>query len=183
MSQKGSGSDRDSMLHRLSGEPGRSVQDRIRHHGSRLLLLGLLAAFVAIAFPPADGMDVQRYTLDMVAPEDVIAQIAFSVPKTATELERDRRSAMEAVPPTLDFRPEVADSVAARLGRFFTAIDTAASLGDTIRVRSILRERQITPTPEQLRYLLDPAERAVFRGAARRAAAELLSQGVVDAAR
>lgn len=183
MSQKGSGGNRDSMLHRLSGDPGRSLQDRVRHHGSRLLLLGLLAAFVAVAFPPADGMDVQRYTLDMVAPEDVIAQIPFSVPKNATELERDRRSAMEAVPPTLDFRPEVGDSVAARIARFFTAVDSTASEGDTIRVRTILMERQITPTPEQLGYLLDPQQRAVLRSAALRAATEILSQGVVDASR
>jgi cyclic-di-AMP phosphodiesterase PgpH len=180
---KGSGPDRDSMLHRLSGDPGRSIEDRIRHHGSRLLLLGGLAAFVAVAFPPADGMDVERYTLDMVAPEDVIAQIPFSVPKNATELERDRRSAMEAVPPTFDFRPDVADSVAARFERFFADVDSAATAADTVRLRNILGARQITPTPEQLRYLLDPVDREAFRTAAVRAASEILSQGVVDASR
>lgn len=183
MTPKGSGPDRDSMLLRLSGDPGRSIENRIRHHGSRLLLLGGLAAFVAVAFPPADGLDVERYTLDMVAPEDVIAQIPFSVPKNATELERDRRSAMEAVPPTLDFRPDVADSVAARLSRFFANVDSAASAADTVRLRNILGARQITPTPDQLRYLLAPDDRAAFEAAAVRAANELLSQGVVDASR
>ncbi|MEX2465732.1 MAG: HDIG domain-containing metalloprotein [Gemmatimonadota bacterium] len=183
MTAQGAGPDRDSMLHRLSGDPGRSLEARLRHHGSRLLLVGVLAAFVAVAFPPSDTMDVQRYSIDMVAPEDVIAQIPFSVPKNATELERDRRSAMESVPPTLDFRPEVADSVADRLEHFFEAVDSAVADGDTVRVRRSLEERGITPTEAQLRYLLDPQDRATFRSAATRAARELLSQGVVDASR
>jgi putative nucleotidyltransferase with HDIG domain len=145
--------------------------------------LAVLAALIALAFPPASGMDVQPYALDMVAPEDVIAQLEFDVPKTSAELERDRAIAMEAVPPTFDFRPETGDSVASRLDGFFAAVDTAATAADTAGVREILRERQIAPTPGQLRYLLDPASRRTFRTVAVRAAREILPRGVADATR
>jgi putative nucleotidyltransferase with HDIG domain len=171
------------MLHRLSGDPGATLGGRVRHHGARLLLLGALAAFVAFAFPPATTMEVRVYEEGMVATEDLIAEIAFDVPKTAAELERDRRSAMESVPPTFDLRPEVADTVAAQLTRFFDAVDAAASTSDTPALRQILRTRQIEPTPGQLQYLLQPSTRASFRSAALRAAREILPVGVADANR
>lgn len=171
------------MLHRLSGEPGQSLGSRVRHHGSRLLLLALLATFVALAFPPQGNLEVQRYAVDQVAQADVIAQVPFSVPKNASELERDRRSAMDAVPATFAFRPEVADSVADRLGRFFDQIDRAAAEQDTAGIRETLISRQIVPTPEQLRILLTPAARSALRSAAVRSATDLLSQGVADASR
>jgi len=171
------------MLRRLSGEPGRSLGGRVRHHGSRFVLLALLATFVALSFPPQSTLDVRRYAVDMVAQEDVIAQVPFSVPKNAAELERDRRSAMDAVPTTFDFRPEVADSVAARLGRFFDQVDRAAAEQDTAGMSETLRARQITPTAEQLRILLTPGSRAALRSAALRSATEILSQGVADASR
>lgn len=171
------------MLHRLSGDPGSSLGGRLRHHGSRVLLVVALAAFVAVAFPPAGSMDVQRYELGMVAPEDVIADIPFNVPKNATELERDRRSAIEAVPPTFDFMPEVADTVATELRRFFAQIDSAVVAGDTTGVREVLEERQISPTRQQLEYLLDDGTRDVLRSVAVRAATEILPQGVADASR
>ncbi len=183
MSKQGRGGARESVLHRLSGDPGVTLGGRVRHHGARLLLLGALAAFVAFAFPPDSSMEVRVYQEGMVANEDVIAEIAFDVPKTAAELERDRRGAMESVPPTFDLRPDVADSVAAELTRFFDAVDTAASAADTAAVREILRTRQIAPTPAQLRYLLDPATRASFRSAALRSAREILPAGVADASR
>ncbi len=90
---------------------------------------------------------------------------------------------MESVPPTFDFRPEVADSVTAELTRFFDAVDTAANVADTAAVRQILRTRQIAPTPAQLRHLLDGTTRASFRSAALRAAGEILPSGVADASR
>ncbi|MDZ7780122.1 MAG: HDIG domain-containing protein [Gemmatimonadota bacterium] len=183
MSSRGKSRERESVLHRLSGDPGSSLGGRVRHHGSRVLLVVLLAAFVALAFPPVNGMDVERYTLGMVAPEDVIADVPFDVPKTATELERDRRSAMEAVPPTFDFTPDLADTVATRMRDFFSQIDGAAVAGDTSRVREILEERQISPTARQLQYLLDEDTRDTFRSAAVRAATEILPQGVADASR
>ena len=123
-----------SVLYRLSGEPGSSLGERVRHHGARLGLLVVLSALLTVFFPPAGGTDVAPYAVGMVAPEDVIAEIPFSVPKAPEELERERRNAAEAVPRTFDERAAVGDSVAARLGRFFDALDSAATAGDTLQV-------------------------------------------------
>jgi cyclic-di-AMP phosphodiesterase PgpH len=128
---------------------------------------------VNVAIPPEGG----------IAPEDVTAEIAFSVPKTPAELERDQRLAMEAVPPTFVYRPATADSVSARLGRFFDQLDAAAERGDTLGVGENLRRTRIAATPSQMRYVLHDGTRAAFRAAAMRAAREILPRGVIDPAR
>jgi hypothetical protein len=171
------------MLHRLSGEPGRSVGERVRHHGARILLLVALAAFLTVWFPPAPMVSRAVPPEGGIATEDVTAEIAFSIPKTAAELERDRRLATEAVPPTFDYRPAAADTVAARLGRFFDALDAAAESGDSIQVGQMLRRNRIAATPSQMRYVLADETRAAFRRVALRAATEILPRGVVDPAR
>ena len=134
MSRRSEERSRGSVLQGLSGEPGASTPERLRHHGARLLLLVALAALVTALFPPTEGMRVTPYEEGMVAPEDVIAQIPFSVPKTGAELERERREAAEAVPRTFDERVAAADSVAARLGRFFDRVDSAVAAGDTLAI-------------------------------------------------
>ncbi|NIY11873.1 MAG: hypothetical protein GWN02_28005, partial [Gemmatimonadetes bacterium] len=66
-------------LYRLSGEPGSDPGARIRHHGARVALVAGLSLMVAILFPPAETTDVTPYAVGMVSPEDVIAEIPFSV--------------------------------------------------------------------------------------------------------
>ena len=90
-----------SVLGNLSRQPGVSTVERFRYHGARAALPIALALFVTFLFPPTEGTNVTRYDIGVVAPADVIAEIEFAVPKTATELERDRRAAAEAVPRTL----------------------------------------------------------------------------------
>ena len=182
MSQR-PGGENASMLHRLSGKPGVSWAERIRHHGARILLLVLLAVGLTALFPPMRTSNVPVSPESGIAPEDVTAEIAFSVPKTPAELERDQRLAMEAVPPTFEHRPVVADSVAARLGRFFDSLDAAAGSGDTVRVGETLRRNRIAATPSQMRYVLDGQTRAAFRRAALGAVSDILPSGVVDPAR
>ena len=167
----------------LSGESGASWTDRARYHGARALLLVALAAMITLFFPPADGTTVETYAVGMVAPEDVIAQIPFSVPKTATELERDRQAAIDAVPPTFRYREEATDSVAGKLRSFFGRLDSAASAGDTLRLRETLQDTRISATPSQLSYLVDGNSRMALRRAAEQAASELLPRGIVDPAR
>lgn len=171
-----------SVLYRLSGDPGGSLGDRVGHHGARLMLMVALSVMVTLFFPPQEGMNVTPYQVGMVAPEDVIAQLPFSVPKTAAELERDRREASEAVPRTFDERPAAGDSVAARLGRFFDRLDSAATRGDTLAVGRILQGSQITVQPSQMEYLLDQRRRASLRTAATTAAREIIPRGMADPA-
>jgi putative nucleotidyltransferase with HDIG domain len=137
---------------------------------------------ITIFFPPGEGLNVAPYSVGMVAPEDVISQIPFSVPKTAAELERDRAEAAEAVPPTFDERPTAGDSVSARLGRFFERIDSAARAGDTLAVGRLLQQNRITFNPQQMQYVLDPSRRAALRTAAQAAAQEIIPRGMADPA-
>jgi putative nucleotidyltransferase with HDIG domain len=173
---------RGAVLRRLSGDPGVSPGDRFRHHGARILLVVLLAVLVTMLFPPVESMRVTPYREGMVAPEDVIAEIPFSVPKSGGELERERREAAEAVPPTFDERVAAGDSVAERLGRFFDRLDGAVSAGDTLAIGGILQESRVTAQPSQVQYILDDAQRAALRTAARTAAREIIPRGMLDPA-
>jgi len=177
------GSEGSSVSRRAQIEPVSSWPERIRYHGSRILLLVGLATLITVLFPPTEGLNVQVPEEGEVAQETVTAEIGFSVPKTPAELERDRRLAMETVPPTFRYRASAADSVAARLGRFFGGLDSLATAGDTLGLADRLRASQINATPQQMGYLLDGATRQMFRTAAIRAAREVIPRGVVDPAR
>lgn len=171
-----------SVLYRLSGDPGPSLGERISHHGARVALLLALSAMITVFFPPMEGMSVTPYSLGMVAPEDVIAEVPFSVPKTPAALERDRRLAIEAVPRTFDERPAAGDSVAARLGRFFDRLDSAAVAGDTLEIGRILQSNRIDATPSQMAYVVDDGRRAALRTAGQTSAREIIPRGMADPA-
>ena len=182
MSRRGDERGRQSMLGRLSGVPGSSTGERLRHHGARLLLLFGMAVLVTVLFPPVESMRVTPYAEGMVAPQDVIARIPFSVPKTAATLERERSEAAEAVPRTFDERVAAGDSVAARVGRFFDRLDNAAAAGDTLAMRRILQESRVTAQPSQMEYILDDERRTALRTAAQTAALEIIPRGMLDPA-
>jgi putative nucleotidyltransferase with HDIG domain len=177
------GSEGSSVSRRSQAEPVSSWPERIRYHGSRILLLVGLATLITVLFPPTEGRNVQVPEEGEVAQETVTADIGFSVPKTPAELERDRRLAMETVPPTFRYRAAAGDSVATRLGRFFDGLDSLATAGDTLGLADRLRASRVNATPQQMGYLLDRATRQMFRTAAIRAAREVIPRGVVDPAR
>lgn len=160
-----------------------TVGERARYHGARLILLVALAAFLTALFPPTRAVDLRVPEEGSIAGEDVVAQVTFSIPKTPIELERERRLAMEAVPPTFEFRATAADTVAARLARFFDALDAAAARGDTVALGEVLRRSRIAVTPSQLRYVIDDETRGLLRRTAARAAREIVPRGIVDPAR
>ena len=93
-----------SMFFGLSGEPGDSKGQRFLHHGSRVLLLITLSILVTALFPPSTGNEPRPFEDWSVAPDDVIAEIAFSVPKSPSELEDETQLAREVVPPTFDLQ-------------------------------------------------------------------------------
>ena len=85
------------MLEPLSGPPKDLWSDRRVYHGSRLIVLLVVAAVVTGLFPPAERMEVDRYQAGDVATEDVFARVPFQVPKTPADLEDDRAEARSAV--------------------------------------------------------------------------------------
>ena len=153
-----------SVLRRLSGEPGVSWSERIPHHGARVLLVVVLAGLLTSFFLPAEGPVVQPYESWDVAPEDVIAEFPFDVPKTPAELEAERNSVRDGVPPTFDFVPEFADTMRAELERFFDQLDSAVAADDRTRVQSILEGSRITTTAAQVvDFIGDSTLRHEFR--------------------
>ena len=129
--------------------PGPPSGARIAHHGARLALLLGLATLITALFPPTARLAVGRYEVGMVAPEDVIARIPFSVPKSAEEMAADKKLTMESVPPTFDYVADAADTMATRLRAFFDRIDSAASAGDRSGVEQALREARSSPRPRR----------------------------------
>jgi putative nucleotidyltransferase with HDIG domain len=182
VSSRPEGRGSDSVLYRLSGDPGASVGEQILHHGARIGLLVALAVMVTASFPPAEVSSVGPVADEAVASEDVIAQIPFEVPKSAAELEEDRQEAAALVPPTFTERPAVGDTVAARLGRFFDRLATAAEEGDTARVARILEENRISANLAQMEFVLDETRRNALRTAAQTAAREIIPLGMADPA-
>jgi hypothetical protein len=155
----------------------------VLHHGVRVILLGGLALLTTLLFPPAPAVQVAPYEVGMVADEEIQARVDFDVDLSPAELEEARAEARGSVPPTFNVRPEAADTMAARLGRFFDRLDAAAETGEPrARIGEVLRSASVEPTPSQVELLTDPEIRAILRRAALRAAREILPTGVADAA-
>jgi putative nucleotidyltransferase with HDIG domain len=170
-----------SVLKGLSGEPGRALGERAVHHGARVLLLLALATLITLLFLPAAGLRMTRYSEGMVAPEDVIAKVPFSVPKSAAELARDRNLAMQSVPPTFDYVAGAADTMTARLRGFFDRVDSAAAHGQRSAVESVLQKASVVATPSQVDALMNPQTRQLLQRAALTATSEFIPRGVADA--
>ncbi len=162
------------------GGPERTFGQRLAHHGARIGLLVLVAAVITVLFPPTAGMSVGRYRVGMVAPQDVIARVPFSVPKTPDELKRDKALAMQSVPPTFNYVPQAADTMEAHLRRFFDSVDSAAATGDKKQLQQVLEASSILATPSQVERLMNPETRHTVRRTALRAAAEIIPRGVLD---
>ena len=149
------------------------------HHGLRLLLLLVLAAMTTALFPPDSRLRMEQYSEGMIAESDVLAEVQFTVPVGPDELERARREARQAVPPTLEYHPEAADSTEAALEAFFGRLELNRTRGPEA-VGQVLTERSIAATPEQLQLLIDDEAFPEVREAALRATREILSVGVAD---
>jgi putative nucleotidyltransferase with HDIG domain len=150
------------------------------HHGARLLLLLLVAAVITALFPPQVLDPVARFEEGEVARDSIVARISFSVPKTPEQIARERAEVSAGVPPTFDRRPEASDTMAARLGRFFSELDSLARLEQTRPMIEFLEERSISPTPAQIGLLRDTAALQALRDGAVMAAREILPTGVGD---
>lgn len=155
--------------------------DRVVYHGSRVGLLLGVAVVITALFPRAGvGPSVAPYSVGSVATTDVIAGVAFDVPKNPVELERERSEAAASMPATFDFHPEAADTMAARIGTFFTRLDSVASGRDTGAIERYLGASSLTVSADQVQLLLNAAWRAELRDAAMQAIREILAAGVVE---
>jgi putative nucleotidyltransferase with HDIG domain len=165
--------------------PVRSRPARALHHALRVALLLAVAIGVYLLFPGAQTADVPVLERGVVAREDVIAGVAFSVPKAPEELRREREEAARGVPPVFDYRPAAADSVVGGLRSFFAAVDAvlaAIPAGQEAQaVRGALDAARIPSTLGAIEVLADPARRLQLRTAAEQAVRDLYPRGVAAA--
>ena len=150
-------------------------------HGLRILLVVVLVGFVIALFPPKGAPVLGSYFEGLVLSDPVIAEISFTVPKSASELQRDRSDAAAGVPPTFRYRPEATDSMRLSLNRFFDQLDSLAYLEDEGVLRVFLLDQSLNASTEQASSLLDIETRRLLRDNALLGAQEYALQGIVDA--
>ena len=150
-------------------------------HGLRILLVVVLVGFVIALFPPKGAPVLGSYFEGLVLSDPVIAEISFTVPKSASELQRDRSDAAAGVPPTFRYRPEATDSMRLSLNRFFDQLDSLAYLEDEEVLRVFLLDQSLNASTEQASSLLDIETRRLLRDNALLGAQEYALQGIVDA--
>jgi putative nucleotidyltransferase with HDIG domain len=162
--------------------PVRSRGARVLHHVLRVALLVAVSIGVYLLFPGAQTADVPVLERGVVAREDVIAEVAFSVPKTQEELRREREEAARGVPPVFDYRPAAGDSVVGGLRSFFAAVDavlaTIPAGQEAPAVRGALDAARIPSTLGAIQVLADPARRGQLRAASESAVRDLYPRGV-----
>jgi cyclic-di-AMP phosphodiesterase PgpH len=166
----------------LEEEPESRWFSLVVHHGGRLLLLLLTAVAVFMLFPAPRLPDTAVLERGVVAPEDVIAEVGFDIPKGQDQLLREQLEASSGVPPVYVHNGAAADSVLTGIGELFSAIDSivATTEGEEQRsaVRGFMEQNRLTPTAASVDFILDPRGRAELRRTIEDAVRELYPVGI-----
>jgi putative nucleotidyltransferase with HDIG domain len=155
---------------------------RYMHYAYRVALLLSAAILIDLAFPVQSAPDLPVLDTGMVASEDVIAPVAFTVYKSEPELTQERAEAAASISPIFDHRPEMADSSAARATAFFDSVAAAASsTDDSLERRSavaaVLESYRIPTSENRVALLAQQELRDQMAAAMERAFADLLRPG------
>lgn len=151
-----------------------------RAFGPRLVLAVALALFTFALFPEAPATEVPIHEVGAVAPDNVIAPFAFSVPKTDAELRREREDVERAAEPVFRMAPAALDTARQLLSQFGRDIAAAASSpGDVANVQAAARTFGVVLQPDEADYLLSPARRQRMLFSVQRVFERWLSAGVV----
>lgn len=158
---------------------------RVLHHALRAALLLAVSIGVYLLFPGAQTADVPVLERGVVAREEVIAEVAFSVPKPPEALRREQEEAARGVPPVYDYRPAAGDSVVGGVRAFFSAVEeglrTAPPGQEAQAVRAALDAARIPTTLGAIEVLQDASRRLALRSAAEMAVRDLFPRGVAAA--
>jgi cyclic-di-AMP phosphodiesterase PgpH len=166
----------------IDRKPARGWSVQALHHGARILLLLAASLFVYLFFPAPRVQDTAVLERGVVAPEDVVAEFTFRIPKGEAELARERAEAAAGVPPVYDRLPGMADSVSRAVGVLFATVDSVARAADDDRaaVRALLEANRISPTPGTVGFLLNVERRRELERATLRAVRELYPMGILQ---
>jgi cyclic-di-AMP phosphodiesterase PgpH len=156
-----------------------------RFHGARIALAVVLALVTHALFPSSPAVDFPLYEVGSVAPEQLNAPFAFTIPKDEKDLERERNDVAKVAQPVFLAVPSAVDSARARLTQFIQGVATAAANPDVdARIRAIQSVGEtygMALTPAESEYLAGSASRQALDAAVRRAYARWLTAGVAPA--
>ena len=165
----------------------------VRFHGVRVALALALAILTYVLFPSAPAVDVPLYEVGAVATENVIAPFAFTVPKPADQLARERDELARTAEPIFEYRPAALDTAQ----RLVTSLDgaiagVAGSGAPTPQVVAAIQQAAtavgVELRSEEAAYLAsarrrEAMTRAVSRELGRRLPAGVVARGAVDSLR
>jgi len=151
-------------------------------HGRRVALAVGLAIFTYLLFPASPVVDFPVYEVGSVASDNVIAPFAFSVPKSETELSKERDAAAATVEPVFDFVPAALDSTRRQLAALTDTLDvSAASQGNVVlAIQQAAAAHGITLTAPEGAYLAQDRRRGAVMGAVQRVFDKWLGDGVAS---
>ena len=96
------------------------------HHAARVLVALAVAVVTYLLFPAAPAVQFPVLEVGAVSPTNVIAPFQFRVPKSETDLAREREDAVRSVVPQFEYVPAAVDSARAELQAFMQAVGAAA---------------------------------------------------------
>lgn len=166
----------------LEEKPERRWGSQLIHHGGRAALLLLTAVAIYLLFPEPRVPDAAVFERGVVAPQDIIAEVGFDIPKSQDELLREQLEAASGVPPVYLQSPAAADTVVAGVEGLFSALDSilAQPNRDAVRseVRALMERNRILPTATSVDLLLNPAQRRALENSILQAVREIYPLGV-----
>jgi putative nucleotidyltransferase with HDIG domain len=155
---------------------------RLQFHGPRIALALGLAVFTYLLFPASPAVDFPVYEVGSVASDNVIAPFAFSVPKTESELTKERDAAAATVEPVFDFVPAALDSTRRQFAAVTKAIDAAATdpRNPVLAIQQASAAQGITLTAPEAAYLAQERKRSALFSAVQRVFERWLGSGVAS---
>jgi len=162
-----------------SAERGLTARD----HAARVLVAVGIAAATYLLFPASPAVDFPVLEVGSVAPDNVIAPFAYTVPKPEAELASERDDLARAVEPIYVFASGAADSARAQLAAFMAEVARAAALptGEADRAAAVQRvaaARGLQLSAQEAAYLLAQPRRAALQSSVDRVLERWLPEGV-----
>jgi cyclic-di-AMP phosphodiesterase PgpH len=171
------------LLGLMSRPPRQRWPDAVVHHGVRTLLLLVLGVATTMLFPVAPLVDFPVLERGMVAEQDVIAEIPFSIYRSEAELARARQDAAAAEKPIFVYVPTAVDSMLQAVDGFFNRVDEALvedlpEAAARQRVRELVSSYGIRPSAQDLNLLMEARQRERLRRSVRAVIEEELPRGI-----
>jgi cyclic-di-AMP phosphodiesterase PgpH len=170
------------MLGLLSRPPQQRWPDAVVHHSARAFMLVAIALATSMLFPVSPMADFPILERGMVAEEDVIAEIPFSIYRSESELARARQDAAAGSKPIFVYDATAVDSMKAAVDAFFERVEAVvadgAPDGARQRVRELLTAYALPPSAQEVALLLDARQRERLRRSVRDVIQDELPRGI-----